>query len=317
MLGRVPVMFAIVKGLLPRLARREPLSQGATLDRTVLYRQHSAMLKDFAFQPAASGWRRMVGGGGPVGWFNKRPEGLAISLAYYPPGHEQELHCHDQAQLTFQLVGMLEESISRRNYEALGSAIGFKPAGSPHKDRWGAAGAMLLTLSMPQELADRLLGAQEPGWTPNSLPSATIQAIGLLLAAQPAEFQNETVIDLLALARRREGIAAPQQAPQWLARVRDAIAGDPAGCKIEHIAEAAGIHRVYLARQFRRYFGTSPSLFRRSMMTASLINHMSNRDLPLSLSAQDAGFYDQSHAARSLRGELGINLSQARALFRC
>lgn len=259
----------------------------------------------------------MGGGGGPTGWFNQRPEGLAISLAYYPPGHEQDLHCHDQAQLTFQLVGMLEETISRRDYAALGSAIGFKHAGSPHKDRWGAAGAMLLTLSMPQELADRLLGAQEPGWTPNSLPPATVQTIGLLLAAQPADFHDEMVIDLLALATRREGFAAPRQAPAWLARVRDAIAGDPAGCRIEHVAEAAGVHRVYLARQFRRYFGTSPSLFRRSMMTAGLLGHLSGRDLPLSFTAQDAGFYDQSHAARSLRGELGINLSQARALFRC
>lgn len=261
----------------------------------------------------------MGGGDGPVGWFNQRPESLAISLAYYPPGHEQDQHCHDQAQLTFQLVGMLEESISRRNYEALGSAIGFKPAGSPHKDRWGAAGAMLLTLSMPQELADRLLGAQEPGWTPNLLPPATVQTIGqtigLLLAPQPTEFHDETVIDLLALAKRREGVAAPRQVPPWLARVRDAIAGDPSGCKIEHIAEVAGIHRVYLARQFRRYFGTSPSLFRRSMMAASLLSYMANRDSPLSSCAQDAGFYDQSHAAKSLRGESGINLSQARALF--
>lgn len=263
-----------------------------------------------------NGWHRFGCPGEPQGMRKMVDRGLALSLVYYPPGYSNDLHRHDWAQLTFQLAGELNESIDGIEFGSLGSAIGYKPAGSLHADRWGAGGAFLLTAMMPEERAAKFLKGANAGWTPNGDHLAATRLTRQLVYSPEAD-HLDIAYDLLALERPSQPDSYGREPPPWLMRVRDAIADDPAAARIEEIAEVSGLHRVHIARQFRRYFGTSPSIFRRNQMAASLIGQLAAGKEPIVHCALGAGYFDQSHAARSLRSEIGLNLSQTRDLFHC
>ena len=267
------------------------------------------------YATTSNGWRKFGQVGGPQGMLKSIDQTLALSLIYYPAGHEQEPHWHDRAQLTFQLAGRLNESIDNREYDSLGSAIGYKPAGSIHVDRWGSGGALLLTASMTEERTSELLKSAAIGWSPNGELQATTRLIQLLTQA-PVSDHIDILFDLFALACPGRTVSSEQEPPIWLKRVREAIADDPAEAKIDDIADISGLHRVHLSRQFRKFFGTSPSVFRRNQMAARLVGQLAGTDAPIIHCAHNAGYFDQSHAARSLRTEIGLNLSQTRDLFR-
>ena len=265
---------------------------------------------------ASNGWHRFGCPGEPQGMRKMVDRNFALSLVYYPPGYSNDLHRHDWAQITFQLAGELNEKIDGIEFDSLGSAIGIKPAGSLHEDRWGAGGAFLLTATMPEERATKYLHGETVGWMPNADHMAAVGLTRLLVHSPPSD-HLDIAHDLLAFRRPSQVGSHGGEPPPWLKRVREAIADSPATTRIEEIAEVSGLHRVHIARQFRRYFGTSPSIFRRSQMAARLIGQLAAGEESIIHCALGAGYFDQSHAARSLRSEIGLNLSQTRDLFRC
>ncbi|WP_310738132.1 AraC family transcriptional regulator [Microbispora sp. H10949] len=106
-------------------------------------------------------------------------------------------------------------------------------------------------------------------------------------------------------AVRRPGRPAPL-ALEALARVRDLIAEDPA---VRHsLAEfeaVSGLDRWTIARQFRTAFGTSPTRFR-TMRQLDRARRLLRDGVPLSETAQLAGFADQAHLTRMFKRTYGL-----------
>jgi AraC family transcriptional regulator len=67
---------------------------------------------------------------------------------------------------------------------------------------------------------------------------------------------ENTVVALLSELGKRPGLEAPSAAPSWLERVREQIQDEfDRHHTLESLAQAARVHRVHVAREFRRRFG--------------------------------------------------------------
>ena len=74
---------------------------------------------------------------------------------------------------------------------------------------------------------------------------------------------------------------------------------------LAEIAGAAGVHRVHLSREFRRYFSTTVGEFLRRKRIEHACQLVSTTEMPLAEIAMTCGFSDQSHLARHFRHMLG------------
>jgi AraC family transcriptional regulator len=94
--------------------------------------------------------------------------------------------------------------------------------------------------------------------------------------------------------------------PVWLAQVREEMDDLGADVRVRDVAARAGVHPVYLARQFRRYFGSSVVSYLQRRRVTRAADLIASSCLPLSMVAFQAGFADQSHLNRSFRSGTGF-----------
>ncbi|HET6701301.1 MAG TPA: helix-turn-helix transcriptional regulator, partial [Gemmatimonadaceae bacterium] len=78
------------------------------------------------------------------------------------------------------------------------------------------------------------------------------------------------------------------------------------GVRVREIAARAGVHPVYLARRFRRFFGSSVVSYLQRGRVTRAADLIASSSLPLSTVAFEAGFADQSHLNRSFRAGTGF-----------
>ncbi|HLM69466.1 MAG TPA: AraC family transcriptional regulator, partial [Longimicrobium sp.] len=99
----------------------------------------------------------------------------------------------------------------------------------------------------------------------------------------------------------------PPDAPHWVRRVRDRLHDErEAAPRVRALAEAAGVHPVYLARAFRRAYGVPVTEYARRLRVRAAADRVASTGLPLSRVALEAGFADQAHLTRELRRETGL-----------
>jgi AraC-like DNA-binding protein len=104
------------------------------------------------------------------------------------------------------------------------------------------------------------------------------------------------------------------RAPRWLTRVRSAIDDSGAWPTVGELAALGSVHRVYLAKQFRRFYGCAVSDYVRRRRVQLAAQHMLRSAVSLSEIAHDAGFSDHAHMCRAFRNETGITPRSFRQL---
>ena len=104
------------------------------------------------------------------------------------------------------------------------------------------------------------------------------------------------------------------EAPHWLSLVRERLDDADRPPLVRALAAGAGVHPVYLARQFRRWYGCSITehVKRRRVQRAAAA--MTTASTPLSLVAYEAGYADQAHMCRVFARETGVTPSRFRKL---
>lgn len=83
--------------------------------------------------------------------------------------------------------------------------------------------------------------------------------------------------------------------------------------KIPQPHEAAGVHRAHLAREFRRFFGTSPAEYRRAIQLEWAAARLRASDEPTAAIALRAGLFEQTHLTRGFRGRYRVTPAQYRS----
>ena len=218
------------------------------------------------------------------------------------------------------IAGAFRERMGRREELVRPLSISLMPAGVAHTDEFSPDGARLLTVLF-DEASARELASDDGVFTDwrwiHGGPSVR-PFLRLLIALRhhllPAAGEV-LVTDIMALA---VGSSLPAsgttQPPLWLCHVRSAIDDGVGWPSVAYLAAVGGVHRVHLAKQFRRFFGCAVSDYvrRRSVQRAAQL--MLGSRASLSKIAHASGFSDQPHLCRSFRNETGITPSVFRRM---
>jgi AraC family transcriptional regulator len=99
----------------------------------------------------------------------------------------------------------------------------------------------------------------------------------------------------------------PAATPAWLPRAIEALHDLPVEeLSLARLAKAAGIHRIHLAKAFKRRFGISIGTYARRQRTLRAIDRIVNTRARLSDIGVDCGFCDQSHMSRFVKAATGF-----------
>lgn len=231
---------------------------------------------------------------------------IAIREMTYEPGLIQHRHAHGESTMTLILAGALEEHVGQNHEYARPLSVVIKPADTEHANRVSSAGARTLQIHLPNGvLADELGVLGHWRWEHGG--PVTHQFLRVLHAFRMRQQQVEAeVLDLLGLLRPLQQ-RTRSAAPLWLQHLRHQIDDLlPAVPRVHQLAASADIHPVYLARQFRRFFGCSVTDYiarRRAQLAASSLGDPAAK---LSCIAYRSGYADQSHFCRGFRAAAGL-----------
>ena len=214
-----------------------------------------------------------------------------ISRQSYVAGTEQRAHEHEHALLSIVLRGSLTETVDGRERRASVGDVLVKPRGVVHANHYGT-GAVVGSI---------VLADDAPRYQLNQLDAGAL--VTRILHAHSAGVDvGDELADLEAALEHPE---APR--PSSNAKMADvARMLATTVMSVEEIARAYGMHRVAMARSFRRAYGSSLTHYRLRARARRAAELLSGSKAPISDIALDAGFADQSHLCRVFRSEMGV-----------
>lgn len=249
---------------------------------------------------------------------------LRVNYNHYASWLRQTRHAHDETTVSLVVTGSLRESVGSADVVASPFSIVVKPRGTEHSNKFGEM-VRMVQIGIPAaeatqyELWDRGLGE----WRWQHHGATAVRAfLGLfrtMRASSPdvrADHVEAAAIDVLAAVNasiESTPIGAP---PAWLAAMREEIDDTLDARSVGALANAANVHPVYLARQFRRWYGCSITEYRRSRRAQRAAAIMAGCGRTLARVSHDAEFADQAHMCRVFRTETGMTPGAFRAIIR-
>jgi AraC family transcriptional regulator len=124
------------------------------------------------------------------------------------------------------------------------------------------------------------------------------------------------LLELLAeSARCATGYSPAGRVPDWLHAAREFLESDfLRPLSLSEVAGVAGVHRVHLAREFRRYFSTTVGEFLRNKRIEHACHLVSKTNDSLADVAMSCGFSDQSHLTATFRRQTGLTPGRFRQM---
>ena len=221
-------------------------------------------------------------------------------------------HGHEEPHFCIVLEGAFEERGSACHVSA--GTMRASPAGDVHDLHFSNYGAHCLLLLLGAELTRE---ARLPG-VRRFVRGANIINYARRIAAEVAGsplIVELNALELIAALSSGHPDRGAGQAPPWLARVRDSLHGSECGFPTTaQLAAEAGLHPVYVARAFRRWYGCSLAGYARRLRLERARRMLLDTRDPLARVAAHCGFADQSHLTRALKNALGTTPAALRRM---
>jgi AraC family transcriptional regulator len=246
------------------------------------------------------------------GWRAVTTGDVVVATGPVPGGTRFRRHEHEGAHVCCVLGGGFVEA-RRGGAEVAGQGTVRVSPSARHDIDFAPEGARCAVLHLPDSGSGRG-AARDTRFLRDPWVARLALQLGHALAdrtpiAEPRV--EEATIELLAqIERRRDGRAAPP--PPWLRTARELLHDDPAAGSLGALAGRLGVHRVHLARAFRDHYGETVGAHLRRVRLLRAMRLLGESDAPLSRIALDAGYADQSHMTRALRGAIDLTPVQAR-----
>lgn len=246
---------------------------------------------------------------------------LHLRVANYPPGGTMAPHFHEEPSLIVVVGGDYSEYIQASETQHGSGHMLFYPAFARHSQRFGSAGACKIIFT-PQ--ASSLEYLQDHGVSLQTARYVQAPTISQLASRLMGEIRNNDIfaplategilLELVAAFARRERNDGPTTPPLWVLAARDLIRETAdQNPSLESIAGQTGKHPVHLAKEFRRYFGTTIGAYRRQLRLQQAETMLLRKNIDLTEVALACGFAHQSHLCRSFKAAYGVTPSQFRA----
>ena len=242
-----------------------------------------------------------------------------VTEAHYAPHQQVRRHEHRWPSWTLVLAGGFEERFARDTVLGSSNMVLTKPASADHSNTYGPTGASCLLI----ETRDDAIGARFG--TPRVHDAGTVPRLARriheeLARTDPlARFLLEgLLIELGAATLRSEALPAPRR-QAWLNAVRERLEAEfRAPPSLAELAQAHGVHPVYLCQAFRAVFGTSVGQFVRTVRFewARDALRVGSPDVSIADVAAAAGFSDQAHLTREFKKRAGISPNHYRRTLR-
>ena len=249
--------------------------------------------------------------------------GFTLTERVYVPGLILPKHSHEQTYFCFVLGGRFTEVYAGHSRSCRPFTLIFNPAGAAHSDQFHTTSRCFDIQMNPQWLEH----ARRPSRTINTPTYFSGGRLGNLAARlyrefrQLDEFSGITVeglaLEIIAEASRCSLKERGRTPPRWLEQVR-AILHEQLGERpsLVMLAESVDVHPVHLAREFRRFFRCTVGEYVRQSRIEFACHQISTTDASLSDIALAAGFFDQSHFARTFKTHMGMTPNQYRTTLR-
>jgi AraC family transcriptional regulator len=251
--------------------------------------------------------------------------GFSLSETRYLPKTKLPRHSHESHYFCLVLRGSYRESYDRKLRSCEPSMMLYHPAGEVHAQSLDKSPVDLFRVEVNPT---RLQYPNHPDLTitgcdlrrgpqvalahklycefrePDAVSHLAIEGIGLeLIASVARDFQrSQTLLN---------------QPPRWLMQAQDLIKSRYLEqLSLGDIARIVGVHPVTLAREFRRHYHCTVGEWVRRERIEFACRELVKRNACVAAVASAAGFYDQSHFARTFKKLTGMSPSQYRLNFR-
>lgn len=234
--------------------------------------------------------------------------------ARHDPNTVLDRHAHERPTLTLVTAGCFSEVSGGRAFECPAGTLFFRPAFTPHRNRFGIAGARSVIIELQWGDGPLWRLPHEPLRIESREATRVARHLSRLLdghsphrggIAAAREAQKEA-LDLAALSFAEAGHSADPGHPSWLGHVYERLADWPRMVpSIIDLAREVGVHEDHLIRAFRDAYGETPGVLarRRRARIAGQMVRDGNEDL--AAIAWAVGYADQSHMTREFTRFLG------------
>ena len=246
----------------------------------------------------------------------------SLRVSEYTPHEEMAPHCHHEASLGVIVGGDFVERIGKSERHYVTGSVSLEPAGIAHSQTFGVYGARQIITTADDAwlsyLADCKMRLAEAPFarTPALYRLGQKLAQELKRADAVSTLACEGIVLEIVAALGRVGFGSPAGAamPPWLCAARDYLhANACAAPTMKQIARAAGRHEIHLAREFRRYFGTSVGGYLRRLKTEEAARLLRQPGADITDVALACGFASHAHLCSVFKAHFGVTPSQYRA----
>lgn len=240
--------------------------------------------------------------------------GFHLREALFDPGREIPPHEHPWAALCLVIEGGYHEDWGRTRVRCGPASLVFHPPGEVYGHRISEAGSRCLRIAISPvafvSAADALPSVSRLRASrrapPNWLAYELRRELELSDDLSCASVEN-AVLALLTDIADRPALEAHGTPPRWLERLKELIHDEFARSHtLETLARTVGVHRVHLARAFRRHHGCTVGEYIRQLRVEFACHRLAASSDSLSDVAFDAGFADQSHLTNTFRRLIGV-----------
>ena len=231
-------------------------------------------------------------------------------------------HTHENAHFLFIIKGEYKANLQEKKRLCSPSTILYYPAGTSHRDQFYNAGEkQFMTVSLTGDANKELLEGIKLIDYSKDFNDLEVSLAGKRIRKELRAPDNLSPLVLEGIASELLVYAARSldksiHPPIWLKTARELL-NDRCSeeIKIAEIAGEVGVHRLHLARTFRRFFGCSPGEYLRQCRIELASNLLLKSKKTLVEIALMSGFTDQSSFTRSFRRHTGVTPAEFRRMY--
>lgn len=261
----------------------------------------------------------------PLCLATRKVSGFEVSEKEYPAGLTLSRHSHDRGQLIYGLEGSyIENYAGGRATTYAPGVFRYLPAGLEHSNTF-ETGARCLIVAIDAAMLDRVANASKALDRPGEIRSLASVWLAQRLYSEFGQSDPFSAVSLEGIlleiladgARHAGSVDRAAAVPRWLRMAREYIESNfLKSLSLAEIARVAGVHRVHLAREFRRYFSTTVGELLRRRRVEYACRLVSTTQDSLADVAIACGFSDQSHFCATFRHHIGVTPGRFREMAR-